>query len=61
MFPGEEYSPYKMSAEEKIAFDKLLQGDAEERKRKHEIAAAKLTQADEYETLKLYGGDKSSK
>jgi hypothetical protein len=59
-FPGEDYSPYRMSEEEKIIFDELLQKDAEERKRKHEIAAEKLTQADEYETLKLYGGDKST-
>jgi hypothetical protein len=49
-----------MSEEEKILFDELLQKDAEERKRKHDIAAEKLTQADEYETLKLYGGDKST-
>jgi hypothetical protein len=59
-FPGEHYSPYRMSEEEKIIFDELLQKDAEERRRKHEIAAEKLTQADEYETLKLYGGDKST-
>jgi hypothetical protein len=59
-FPGEDYSPYRMSEEEKIVFDELLQKDAEERKRKHEVATEKLTQADEYETLKLYGGDKST-
>jgi 3-methyl-2-oxobutanoate hydroxymethyltransferase len=59
VFPGEEYSPYLMSEGEKETFDSLLQRDAEERKRKHEKAVEKLTQADEYETLHLYGDDKS--
>eukprot|EP00980_Cylindrotheca_fusiformis_P008228 scaffold1736_cov127-Cylindrotheca_fusiformis.AAC.42 len=61
VFPGEDYSPYIMSDEEKSLFDELLRGDAEERKRKHELAIEKLRQADEYETLKLYGGDKNTK
>lgn len=63
VFPGEEYSPYLMSEGEKEAFDVLLEKDAIERQRKHEEAAAKLSQADEYEALKLYGGGdrKSSK
>jgi hypothetical protein len=61
VFPGEEYSPYVMSEGEKEAFDDLLRRDAAERRRKHEIAAAKLSQADEYETLHLYGKDDSSK
>ena len=56
-FPGEEYSPYVMTEGEKEAFDELLKKDAEERQRKHDLAAQKLTQADEYETLKLYGAD----
>ena len=62
-FPGDEYSPYLMSEGEKEAFDTLLENDAAERQRKHKEAATKLSQADEYETLKLYGGDdtKSSK
>ena len=50
-----------MSEGEKDAFDNLLRKDAAERRRKHEIAAAKLSQADEYETLHLYGKDDSSK
>lgn len=57
-FPGDDYSPYIMTEEEKKLFDNLLEKDAEERRRKHEIAAEKLSQADEYETLKLYGGEK---
>ena len=61
VFPGEEYSPYVMSEGEKEAFDALLQRDADERQRKHELAAAKLSQADEYEALKLYGSDAQPK
>lgn len=61
VFPGEEYSPYVMSEGEKEAFDDLLRKDAAERGRKHELAAAKSSQADEYETLHLYGKDDSSK
>ena len=47
-----------MTDDEKKIFDDLLQKDAEERRRQHELAAEKLSQADEYETLKLYGGEK---
>jgi len=57
VFPGEEYSPYVMSEGEKEAFDALLKKDATERERMHSLAAEKLSQADEYETLKLYGAD----
>ena len=57
VFPGEDYSPYVMSEGEKEIFDALLAKDAEERQKRHELAAAKLTQADEYEALKLYGND----
>mmetsp|Transcript_27176 Transcript_27176/g.30389 ORF Transcript_27176/g.30389 Transcript_27176/m.30389 type:complete len:359 (+) Transcript_27176:154-1230(+) len=57
VFPGDAYSPYVMSEGEKGNFDALLESDAEERKRKHDVAAAKLSQADEYETLKLYGAN----
>jgi 3-methyl-2-oxobutanoate hydroxymethyltransferase len=56
-FPGEEYSPYLMTEGEKEAFDALLERDSEERRRKHDMAAQKLSQADEYETLRLYGAD----
>jgi 3-methyl-2-oxobutanoate hydroxymethyltransferase len=61
IFPGEEYSPYLMTEGEKEAFDALLQKDANERKRKHDLAAEKLSQADEYETLKLYGANDNEK
>jgi 3-methyl-2-oxobutanoate hydroxymethyltransferase len=57
VFPGEEYSPYLMTEGEKETFDELLRKDAEERQRKHDLAAKKLSQADEYETLQLYGAD----
>ena len=60
IFPGEEYSPYKMSDKEKEAFDALLEKDEAERQRKHEEAAIKLTAADEYEQLHLYGNDATS-
>lgn len=54
-FPGEEYSPYVMTEEERRAFDALLAKDAKERQVKHDEAAEKLKQADEYEQLSLYG------
>jgi len=57
VFPGTEYSPYVMSEGEKENFNVLLESDAEERRLKHDAAAKKLSQADEYETLKLYGAN----
>ena len=62
-FPGDEYSPYVMKDDEKKAFEKLLKRDEEERVQHHEDVAKKLTEADEYEQLHLYGrsdADKSS-
>ena len=59
VFPGDDYSPYIMSDTEKKAFEALMQTDEEERRRKHELAAEKLSKADEYEVLKLYGDDGS--
>lgn len=61
VFPADDYSPYRMSEKEKKAFDALLEKDELERQRKHEEAAAKLTEADEYEQLHLYGQDPDSK
>jgi 3-methyl-2-oxobutanoate hydroxymethyltransferase len=55
-FPGNDYSPYIMADDEKQAFDDLLAKDVEERQRKHDEAAEKYTQTDEYEKLQLYGG-----
>ena len=55
IFPGKEFSPYIMSDTEKKSFDALLETDREERKRKLEETSKKLTQADEYEQLHLYG------
>lgn len=60
-FPGDKYSPYVMTDQEHEAFDELLRKDEEERKRKHEEAATKLAEADEYERLSLYGQDGSPK
>jgi len=57
-FPGESFSPYVMSPSEKLAFDELLRKDETERKQLHEKAAKKLSQADEYEQLHLYGKGK---
>lgn len=58
VFPGDEYSPYKMKASEQEEFARLLARDAEEREVKHQEAAEKYTQTDEYEKLHLYGDDK---
>lgn len=57
VFPGTEYSPYVMAEDERATFDALLARDAAERQRKHDEATQKMTQADEYETLKLYGAN----
>mmetsp|Transcript_4136 Transcript_4136/g.6397 ORF Transcript_4136/g.6397 Transcript_4136/m.6397 type:complete len:348 (+) Transcript_4136:117-1160(+) len=54
-FPGEQYSPYKMTSEEKDLFNKLLAQDAGERCKKQVDTAKKLSEADEYEQLQLYG------
>lgn len=55
IFPGEEYSPYKMSKGEAEAFETLLKQDEEERVRKSNEDAKRLKEVDEYETLNLYG------
>jgi 3-methyl-2-oxobutanoate hydroxymethyltransferase len=60
-FPGHDFAPYVMAVDEKEAFDLLLAKDAEERQRKHDAAAEKYVQTDEYEKLHLYGTDKDSK
>jgi 3-methyl-2-oxobutanoate hydroxymethyltransferase len=56
-FPGNKYSPYVMKEDEKRAFDQLLAQDAVERQHKHDQAAEKYVQTDEYEKLHLYGGE----
>eukprot|EP00531_Pseudo-nitzschia_arenysensis_P015863 CAMPEP_0116117704 /NCGR_PEP_ID=MMETSP0329-20121206/1712_1 /TAXON_ID=697910 /ORGANISM="Pseudo-nitzschia arenysensis, Strain B593" /LENGTH=370 /DNA_ID=CAMNT_0003611281 /DNA_START=118 /DNA_END=1230 /DNA_ORIENTATION=+ len=61
VFPGEEYSPYVMSDGEKEAFDALLESDAEERRIKHDVVATKLTEADEFVALNLYGTNKNDR
>eukprot|EP00542_Grammatophora_oceanica_P003619 CAMPEP_0194068696 /NCGR_PEP_ID=MMETSP0009_2-20130614/87235_1 /TAXON_ID=210454 /ORGANISM="Grammatophora oceanica, Strain CCMP 410" /LENGTH=315 /DNA_ID=CAMNT_0038721819 /DNA_START=1440 /DNA_END=2387 /DNA_ORIENTATION=- len=59
-FPGVTYSPYVMGEDEKKMFAELLSADEKERQRKHDAAAKKLVQADEYEQLKLYGSQSAS-
>lgn len=60
-FPGDAFSPYLMKEEEKKAFDELLARDALERRRKHDAAAEKYIQTDEYEKLDLYGSSDRSR
>eukprot|EP00527_Entomoneis_sp_CCMP2396_P007969 CAMPEP_0198151432 /NCGR_PEP_ID=MMETSP1443-20131203/55545_1 /TAXON_ID=186043 /ORGANISM="Entomoneis sp., Strain CCMP2396" /LENGTH=313 /DNA_ID=CAMNT_0043817083 /DNA_START=394 /DNA_END=1335 /DNA_ORIENTATION=- len=60
VFPGEEFAPYLMKDDEKKLFDEMLQNDSEERIRRHDAAADKYVQTDEYEKLDLYGKGKSS-
>ena len=59
VFPGEEYSPYLMSDGEKEAFEALLESDAEERRIKHDAVATRMSQADEFVALNLYGANKN--
>jgi len=54
-FPSEEYSPYKMSAEEEAVFMQLVSADASRRKHELEETSMRLKQSDEYETTHLYG------
>lgn len=56
-FPGDSFAPYVMKDDERKLFDEFLARDANERKHRHEKAAAKYTETDEYEKLSLYGGE----
>lgn len=60
VFPGAEYSPYKMNAEEEARFDEVLLKDAnDENKLKSEATTSKLDTADASgEELSLYGNNK---
>jgi 3-methyl-2-oxobutanoate hydroxymethyltransferase len=53
-FPTAEYSPYKMSEEETLRFEKLMEHDKVKRAKEAEEMAKKLREQDEYETIKLY-------
>jgi len=53
-FPTEQYSPYKMSAEEESMFLNMLQRDAKARSEASEAVGKKLREADEYDVTKLY-------
>jgi 3-methyl-2-oxobutanoate hydroxymethyltransferase len=59
-FPAESFSPYVMKDDEKKLFDELLAKDALERRRKHDEAAERYVQQDEYEKLHLYGSKPES-
>lgn len=53
-FPTEEYSPYKMSPEEQSKFEKLMEIDQAKRIEESNLIKKKLTEADEYDVVKLY-------
>ncbi|KAL7557385.1 hypothetical protein ACA910_000015 [Epithemia clementina (nom. ined.)] len=57
IFPGEEYAPYDMKDDEKAEFDNLLAADSDDRRHRHDKAAERYTQTDEYEKLHLYGNE----
>ena len=54
-FPGDDFAPYVMKEEERVAFEALLAQDEKERERKLQEADEKYVQTDEYEKLQLYG------
>jgi len=54
-FPGEAYSPYKMSREEEAKFLNLMKLDEEERQANLAETSKKLRDKDEYEQVNLYG------
>lgn len=53
-FPSEEFSPYKMSVEERIRFEEMMAADETQRSLEAEKIAKKLKEADEYAVTKLY-------
>eukprot|EP00588_Corethron_pennatum_P004176 CAMPEP_0194301008 /NCGR_PEP_ID=MMETSP0169-20130528/61570_1 /TAXON_ID=218684 /ORGANISM="Corethron pennatum, Strain L29A3" /LENGTH=382 /DNA_ID=CAMNT_0039051231 /DNA_START=158 /DNA_END=1305 /DNA_ORIENTATION=+ len=57
VFPGEDYSPYKMSEKETDAFERLLACDRDERGRAKGATANRLKDTDEYEQLRMYETD----
>ncbi|CAM9307868.1 unnamed protein product [Sphacelaria rigidula] len=52
-FPQEQYSPYKMSAEEEKTFEELLAKDEHERRERLALKKKTLKEQDEYETIKV--------
>jgi len=54
-FPGEAFSPYKMSAEEEQLFDEMMASDANKREKEQGAMGEKILAQDEYETVNLYG------
>mmetsp|Transcript_23970 Transcript_23970/g.45103 ORF Transcript_23970/g.45103 Transcript_23970/m.45103 type:complete len:340 (-) Transcript_23970:1261-2280(-) len=58
-FPGEQFSPYKMSSDEEKLFLEMMDVDKEERESEKMKLDEQLRGKDEYEALNLYGsGDK---
>eukprot|EP00638_Chattonella_subsalsa_P000966 CAMPEP_0117752354 /NCGR_PEP_ID=MMETSP0947-20121206/11557_1 /TAXON_ID=44440 /ORGANISM="Chattonella subsalsa, Strain CCMP2191" /LENGTH=312 /DNA_ID=CAMNT_0005570983 /DNA_START=270 /DNA_END=1208 /DNA_ORIENTATION=- len=53
-FPNDNFNPYKMSAEEEQKLVELMKIDTSERQKKKEKTAKALSEADEYETIKVY-------
>lgn len=54
-FPDSQYSPYRMAASEEERFGDLMRNDADERLNKQSRVKKEQLDADEYDSLKLYG------
>jgi 3-methyl-2-oxobutanoate hydroxymethyltransferase len=55
IFPGQDYSPYKMAETERALFEDLLARDAKERRERLSEVHERYVDNDEYEKLHLYG------
>ena len=53
-FPDKQYSPYKMSEQERKKFRELVAQDEQQRRKEGEAVRRKVEEADEYGQLKLY-------
>ena len=53
-FPTQEFSPYKMGAEQQRLFEELMGKDVNERNENSKKIGRKLNEADEYDAVKLY-------
>jgi len=60
-FPSQEFSPYTMGKDEEFVFRELLKKDELQREKQRVEKGRELTQADEYETLNLYGGNSNNR
>jgi len=57
VFPDDAYSPYIMSDEEEQRFIALLKSDEDHRNQQLASTKQRLTEADEYEAIALYGSN----